>query len=287
MIHSSASRHDASASRRHGRTVLAGGRVAAEELDVGDLGAEVPEAVGHELVGHVALEVDDEAVVAEGLLGGAGLELGEVDRPGRELLEDRQEGARPGRPAGTPRSSSCRGRSAAGSRLGPPPRSGSGCPGGRRCRRPARRGRRSWRRARGRRRRSGRRPQRPRSGPPRRWSWRPPPRRPGSSRANQARHWPAATGKVRTRRTSASPTPGGAIRLSWMPRTTSRWMRRSCSRARASMVTVTVPSIEFSMPHEAEVELAVVHGGEHLGEGAQRDELLGGQVGLRAAGPAR
>ena len=37
------------------------------------------------------VEIDDEAVVAEAPLGGARLELGEVDRPGRELLQDLEE----------------------------------------------------------------------------------------------------------------------------------------------------------------------------------------------------
>ena len=55
---------------------------------------QVAQAVGHELVAEVALEVDDEAVVAEALLGGPGLELGEVDGPGRELLEDGEQRAR-------------------------------------------------------------------------------------------------------------------------------------------------------------------------------------------------
>ncbi len=33
-----------------------------------------------------------------------------------------------------------------------------------------------------------------------------------------------------------------------MPSSTSRWISRSCSKASASIVTLTVPSIEFSMP---------------------------------------
>src|SRR5207245_1280177 len=55
-----------------GGSVLAGGRVGAEELHPGQLGVEVAEAVGDDLVGHVALEVDDEAVVTERLLGWPG-----------------------------------------------------------------------------------------------------------------------------------------------------------------------------------------------------------------------
>ena len=51
--------------------------VRAEELHVGLLGlAATAQAVGHHLVGDVALEVDQEAVVAEPRLGGPRLELG-------------------------------------------------------------------------------------------------------------------------------------------------------------------------------------------------------------------
>ena len=50
--------------------------------------------VGHDLVGDVALAVDEEAVVAEALLGRPRLELGEVDRARRELLEDPEQRAR-------------------------------------------------------------------------------------------------------------------------------------------------------------------------------------------------
>ena len=46
------------------------------------------EAVGHHRVGHVAFEVDDEAVVAERLLGRSGLQLRQVDVPCREVAED-------------------------------------------------------------------------------------------------------------------------------------------------------------------------------------------------------
>src|SRR5690606_2587962 len=77
-----------------GRTVVARRGERAQELHVLDLGLEVAEAVGHQLVADVALEVDEEAVVPQALLRGAGLELGEVDRPGGELLQDREQGAR-------------------------------------------------------------------------------------------------------------------------------------------------------------------------------------------------
>ena len=65
-----------------------------------------------------------------------------------------------------------------------------------------------------------------------------------------------------------------------MPSSTSRWMSRSCSKASASMVTLTVPSIEFSMATKPRSMLAVVGGGEHLGDGRHRDQLVAGQVGL-------
>ena len=136
-IQSSARRQAASASRRTDGAVLAGGGVRAEELHVGHLRLEVAEAVGHELVGEVALEVDHEAVVAEALLGGPRLELGEVDGPGRELLEDRRAGCPAGRPAGRRRWWSCRGRSARGCPSGRRPRSGWCSRGGPRCRWPA------------------------------------------------------------------------------------------------------------------------------------------------------
>ena len=91
-------------------TVLARGRVRAQELHPGQTGMEVAQAVGHHLVAHVAREVDHEAVVAETLLGRARLELGQVDVARRELAEDAVQAARGGRPAGSTRCSSCRGR---------------------------------------------------------------------------------------------------------------------------------------------------------------------------------
>ncbi len=74
--------------------VVAGDRVRAEELHLGLLGREVAQAVGDELVVEVAFEVDEEAVVAEVALGGPRLELGDVDRARRELLQDREQRAR-------------------------------------------------------------------------------------------------------------------------------------------------------------------------------------------------
>ena len=84
---------------RRARAVEPGDRIRAEELHLRDLGREGAQAVGDELVGDVALEVDEEAVVAEALLRRPALELGEVDR------------ARPRTPGGSP--SSEPGRSAA------------------------------------------------------------------------------------------------------------------------------------------------------------------------------
>src|ERR671911_662567 len=71
---------------------------------------------------------------------------------------------------------------------------------------------------------------------------------PGSSRCRKARHCAVATGMDNTRRTSPMPTPLAASKFIRTPITTSRWMSRSVSNARASTVTVTAPSIEFSMP---------------------------------------
>src|SRR5690606_2876795 len=70
-----------------GRALLAGRRVGAEELHVLDLRLQLAEAVGHDLVADVPVEVDHEAVVAEPLLRRAGLELGQVDGPSGELLQ--------------------------------------------------------------------------------------------------------------------------------------------------------------------------------------------------------
>ena len=72
---------------------VAGDGIGAEELHLCLLRGQVAEAVGDELVVEMALEVDEEAVVAEVALGRARLELGDVDGPGRELLEDREQRA--------------------------------------------------------------------------------------------------------------------------------------------------------------------------------------------------
>src|SRR5687767_9887218 len=74
--------------------VLTGSVVRAQEEDVLVLGLEVAQGVGHQLVADVALEVDDEAVVAEAALGGTALEAAQVDAARRELLEDREQRAR-------------------------------------------------------------------------------------------------------------------------------------------------------------------------------------------------
>src|SRR5262249_62433887 len=47
--------------------------------------------VGDQLVGDVAVEIDEEAIVAEAALRRSRLELGEVDGAGGELLQDRQQ----------------------------------------------------------------------------------------------------------------------------------------------------------------------------------------------------
>ncbi len=70
---------------------------------------------------------------------------------------------------------------------------------------------------------------------------------PGSSRARNRRTWAVAWGIETTVVTSASTEPLGTSKLSWTWTTTSRWIRRSVSNAKVSRVTLTVPSIEFSM----------------------------------------
>ena len=65
--------------------------------------------------------------------------------------------------------------------------------------------------------------------------------------ANQVRHCPNGLGCDTTTRTSASVVPGRAQRCNDTGRSTSRWMSRSVSNANVSSVTVTVPSIEFSI----------------------------------------
>src|SRR5205085_3823008 len=71
-----------------GGAVLTGGRVGTEELHAGQLGVEIAEAVGDDFVVDVALEVDDEAVLPQRLLGGPRRQPREVDVAGRELAED-------------------------------------------------------------------------------------------------------------------------------------------------------------------------------------------------------
>ena len=66
-----------------------------------------------------------------------------------------------------------------------------------------------------------------------------------------------------------------------MSSTTSRWISRSWSNASASWVKLTVPSMEFSIGDEAEIDLAGVDGVEHVGHRAERHELGSGQIGLR------
>ena len=69
----------------------------------------------------------------------------------------------------------------------------------------------------------------------------------GIRSVRKRRHWAVATGMDATRFTSVSTVPGAAIRWRWMSSTTSRWMKRSKSKTRLSMVSRTVPSMAFSM----------------------------------------
>ena len=71
--------------------MFAGGGVGTHELHFGVLGLERTQRVGHDLVGNVPFEIDEEAVVAQATTRGPGLELGEVDAASRELLKDRQQ----------------------------------------------------------------------------------------------------------------------------------------------------------------------------------------------------
>src|SRR5580692_3268387 len=68
--------------------VLAGSRVRTQELHPRQAGMEVSQAVGHDLVSHMARKVDDEAVVTQRLLRRARLNFAQVDVARRELPED-------------------------------------------------------------------------------------------------------------------------------------------------------------------------------------------------------
>src|SRR5580698_3824024 len=65
-----------------------GSRIGAEEFHAGQAGMEITEAVRDDLVAHVARQVDDEAIVTERLLRGAGLQFRQVDVPCGELPEN-------------------------------------------------------------------------------------------------------------------------------------------------------------------------------------------------------
>ena len=210
------------------------------------LAREVAQRVGDHLVGDVTFAVDEEAVVAESLLGRARLELGEVHVAGRELLEDAEQRARAvlALEAHDRRLVVTGGRGHAatheheaglvlgmvldvgGEHLEPveiggqrvadrgevaalrPGDLASGVRGG--VRGPGLGGRRaSWRAS------------------------------PGTARSR--------AGNDTTVRTSARATPGGAHRLSDTGRSISRWISSSLSKASVSSVTDTEPSIMFSI----------------------------------------
>ena len=69
----------------------------------------------------------------------------------------------------------------------------------------------------------------------------------GRCSASQPRHWAVAWGNDTTRSMEPSPVPGGASRFNWTGITTSRCISRSASNANVSWVTLTLPSMEFSM----------------------------------------
>ena len=66
-----------------------------------------------------------------------------------------------------------------------------------------------------------------------------------------------------------------------MSSTTSRWMSSSWLNASSSWVRLTVPSIEFSIGDEPEIDLAGLDRVEHVGHRAEQHELAVGEVGLR------
>ena len=142
---SRASRRRPATPRRPGgaaaRTVLPRGRVGAEELDARPARRAGRAGSRRRPRRRRGPEVDDEAVVAQPLLGGPRLELGQVDVAGRELPEDAVQAAGvvrpleahdarlvvPGRPAAP--GSGPPGRTGSGSRGGPRrPRPGSSSP---------------------------------------------------------------------------------------------------------------------------------------------------------------
>ena len=72
-----------------------------------------------------------------------------------------------------------------------------------------------------------------------------------------------------------------------MSSTTSRWISRSWSKASASWVKLTMPSIEFSIGTKPTVDLAGGDGVEHVGHGAEGDELARRRGRAGCAAPAR
>ena len=85
----------------------------------------------------------------------------------------------------------------------------------------------------------------------------PAPRRPAGAHAGYRWHCAVATGiEVRPRPRRRARCPAGASRQCSMSSTTSRWISRSWSKASASWVKLTMPSIEFSIGDETEVDLA-------------------------------
>ena len=69
----------------------------------------------------------------------------------------------------------------------------------------------------------------------------------GSCSRRKPRHWAVATGIDTMRSMSPMATPGGASRHMTMGMTTSRCMRSSWSKMRASRVMLTEPSMAFSI----------------------------------------
>ena len=219
---------------------------------------QLAQAVPDELVGDVALELDDEAVVAERLLGRPRLDAGQVDVARRKLAEDLVAGFPAGPRAGSRRSSCGRDPSAPGRRPARRARSGSGCPRGPRSRGRGRRGRRASRRAAARPRRSsasrssatrrarvGGRVRRARSRVRR-----------GVVRGS-ARHCAVACGeREHARDRQPRLAPASASRSRWTSRTTSRWMSRSTSKTSWSSVSVDRAFDRVLERHERRVDLA-------------------------------
>ena len=110
-------------------------RVAPQDGQPRELAAEAAKSVGYRAVVDLALHVDEEDVVAQPPLGRPRLDLGEVDVPERELLQDQQQRSRLVFGDLADHRGLVRARTSPAARAAwPGRRSGSRCPRGPRCR---------------------------------------------------------------------------------------------------------------------------------------------------------